>query len=137
MIFDVIDPKEHSFGEWIEKVEAFLDSYGQHYERKDGDIYFTQDGIAEPWYEESILYKVSGPEGGMIELRGIDEKFYMFTENFAGRNLKDTKDGHQFNLVAPTSVYGFTHNNLGKIHAQQGNMNKARASYAAALKIQN
>lgn len=120
MIFDVIDPKEHSFNEWIDKVESFLDSYGQTYERQDGELYFTQDDIAEPWQEESIVYKVDGPEGGVIELRGCDEGFYMFTEDFAGRNLKDTKDGHQFNLVAPTSVYGFTHNSLDKSRFHHG-----------------
>ncbi len=114
MIFDVIDPKEHNFNEWLEKIEEFLESYDSGYQRLDGELYFTQDDISEPWGEESILYTVDGPDGGKIELRGADEQVYMFTESFAGRNLKDTKDGHQFNTVAPTSVYGFSHNNLNK-----------------------
>ena len=120
MLFDVIDPKEHTFNEWIHKVETFLETYDPNYERLEGELHFNQDDIADPWGEESILYTVDGPKGGKIELRGTDDRFYMFTEEFAGRNLKDTKDGNQFHLVAPSCVYGFTHNNLSKSRFHDG-----------------
>ena len=120
MIFDVIDPKEHSFNEWIDKIENFLGSYDPNYQREEGELYFCQDDIAEPWGEESILYTVPGPNGGKIELRGVDEQVYLFTEEFAGRNLKDTKETNFFHLVAPSCVYGFAHNNLEKSRFHKG-----------------
>jgi hypothetical protein len=120
MIFDVIDPKEHSLNQWIEKIEGFLEAYDPKYERQEGELYFCQNDIAEPWAEESILYTVPGPKGGKIELRGIDEQVYLFTEEFAGRNLKDTKDTNHFHLVAPSCVYGFTHNALKKSRFHEG-----------------
>lgn len=120
MIFDVIDPKHHTLNEWISMVEEFLESYNREYERLEGELYFTQDDIAEPWGEESILYMSPGPEGGKIEVRGGDERVYMFTEGFAGRNLKDTKDSSQFNLWSPSAVYGFSHNNGGKSRFHEG-----------------
>jgi hypothetical protein len=120
MIFDVIDPKNHTLNEWIEMVEEFLQDYNPEYERLEGELYFTQDDIAEPWGEESILYTSPGEEGGKIEVRGIDQQVYMFTEGFAGRNLKDTKDNTQFHLWSPNAVYGFSHNSLAKSRFHQG-----------------
>ena len=119
MIFDVIDPKDHSFEEWITKVEDYLSTY-DNYDRTEGEIYFTQDDVAEPWGEDSLLYSVEGAEGGMIELRAGDQAVYMFVEEFAGRNLKDTKEGNQFHLSAPNAVYGFTHNSLGRCRFHEG-----------------
>ena len=40
MIFDVIDPKEHSLNQWIEKIEGFLEAYDPKYERQEGELYF-------------------------------------------------------------------------------------------------
>ena len=124
MIFDVIDPKDHTLDEWIGMVEDFLNSYNDDdYERLEGELYFTQDDISEPWGEESILYTVLGDTGGKIEVRGTDAQVYMFTEEFAGRNLKDTKDSYQFHLWSPNAVYGFSHNNLGKSRFHEGPIN--------------
>lgn len=123
MIFDVIDPKEHTLEEWISMVEDFLDSQSDDYEKSEGELYFTQDDVSEPWGEESILYTVDGPQGGKIEVRGLDQQVYMFTEEFAGRNLKDTKDSHQFHLWSPNAVYGFSHNNLNKSRFHDGPIN--------------
>lgn len=119
MIFDVVDPKEHTFDEWITKVEEFLQHYPE-FERKEGDLYFTQDDVVDPWGEDSILYTVPGEEGGKIELRDGDDKVYLFVEEFAGRNLKDSKEGSQFHLCAPTTIYGFSHNSLGSSRFHEG-----------------
>jgi hypothetical protein len=118
MEFDVIDPKDHSFDEWLLQLEAFLDEYCRanktRYDRLEGEVYFTHDEIADIWGEESVLYRVYGERGGYLEARGADEQVYLFIEEFAGRNLKDSKDGNTFHLTKPRAVYGFKHNTEGR-----------------------
>jgi hypothetical protein len=113
MEFDVIDPKDHSFQTWIGYIEGFLSNYS-NYTKEEGIIYFTQNDIAEPWNEDSIVYQVEGDEGGLIEIRDGDSQIYLFAEGFAGRNLKDSKEGNQFQLQGPGTVYGFEHNSLNR-----------------------
>ena len=74
MEFDVIDPKDHSFDDWIHKIETFLNSYPEYqdYSVSEGELYFTRDDIADPWGEESMVYVIPGESGGLIELRGIE-----------------------------------------------------------------
>ena len=133
MEFDVIDPKDHSFDEWIDKVEGFLTKHYPQYIKREGDLYFTRDDIAEPWGEESILYLVEGEEGGMIELRESDQKTYLFAEEFAGRNLKDSKDINHFQLKAPTTVYGFNHQSLSKSRFHKGPISKVYFLYQGEI----
>jgi hypothetical protein len=122
MEFDVIDPKDHSFDDWIHKIETFLNSYPEYqdYSVNEGELYFTRDDIADPWGEESMMYVIPGESGGLIELRGVDRDIYLFAEEFAGRNLKDSKEGNQFQFKNPTAVYGFDHNSLGKSRFHKG-----------------
>jgi hypothetical protein len=115
MEFDVIDPKDFSFDEWLLKIEDFLEVYCKarktRYERQEGEIYFAQDDIADIWGEESVLYRVPGEQGGLIEVRDGDEQLYLFIDEFAGRNLKDSKEGHSFQITRPRVVYGFPSHN--------------------------
>ena len=120
MEFDVIDPKSHSFDEWMEKVEGFLHTHYPNFTLSEGELYYTRDDIAEPWQEESVIYRVAGEEGGLIELRGIDQEVYMFADSFAGRNLKAAKDGNTFHLTCPATVYGFQHNSMSRSRFHRG-----------------
>jgi hypothetical protein len=128
MEFEVIEPKDHTFDEWLQKIEGFLSAYRTHERRggerwlcetREGEIFFTQDDIADAWGEESLLYVVKGEQGGVIEARGPDTQLYMFTEDFAGRNLRDLKDGGPIHITRPSCAYGFEHNSLqlSKIHS--------------------
>lgn len=113
MEFDVIDPKKHSFDEWLTMVDTFLVGYTKthnlSYTRREGSVYYAQDDIADVWSEDTVLFEVEGESGGLIEVRDGDENIYLFTDDFAGRNLKDSKDGHTFHITRPRVVYGFKH----------------------------
>jgi|GEM_PF-1452675 len=113
MEFDVIDPKKHSFDEWLTMVNDFLVDYTKGkrgaFTRKEGGVYYAQDDVADVWGEDSVLFEVGGEEGGVIEVRAGDEQIYLFTDDFAGRNLKDSKDGQTFHITRPRTVYGFNH----------------------------
>jgi len=127
MEFDVIEPKDHSFEEWLDKIEEFLSSYQvserrgverSAYETREGEIFFTQEDIADAWGEESVTYVVRGDHGGVIEARAPDSHLYLFADAFAGRNLRDLKDGGPIHVTRPSCVYGFEHNSkqLSKLH---------------------
>ena len=113
MEFDVIDPKAHSFDEWLTMIDHFVEGYvkdrSARYEKHEGGLYYAQDDIADIWGEESVLYVIEGDEGGIIEARDGDQNLYLYTDDFAGRNLKDSKEGHSFHLTRPRTVYGFKH----------------------------
>lgn len=128
MEFEVIEPKDHSFDEWLDKIEEFLAAYRSSAQRgeepwtcetREGEIFFTQEDIADAWGEESVVYKVGGERGGVIEARGADTQLYLFADAFAGRNLRDLKDGGPIHISRPSCVYGFEHNSkqLSKLHA--------------------
>lgn len=113
MEFDVIDPKLHTFDEWLTMINSFIDEYCKKHHlsvtRREGGIYYAQDDIADVWGEDSVLFEISGEHGGIIEVRDGDENIYLFTDDFAGRNLKDSKEGHTFHITRPRTVYGFKH----------------------------
>ena len=119
MEFDVIDPKDHGFEDWICKVETFLEQFPE-YDKREGELYFVRDDIAEPWREESIVYEVDGEDGGVIEVRSEDQQIYIFVEEFAGRNLKETKDISSFQVHSPGSVYGFTQQSASQSRFHEG-----------------
>ena len=55
MEFHVVDPKTHSYEEWLHRVESFLESY-EDVEVREGEVYSTSHDIAELWHDNRCRY---------------------------------------------------------------------------------
>lgn len=80
MEFYVVDPKNKDFSEWAAKIKAFLEEEGLSYTVSEGDLYYIGDDIVTPWHEDSLLFKISAPLEGFIEVRDEDRNFYLLSE---------------------------------------------------------
>jgi hypothetical protein len=107
MEFYVVDPKDLDFNEWSDRVRAFLDEEQCPYTVEDGGLYYIGDDVAAPWHEDSLLFKVDGDEGGMIELRDGDRNFYVFTDDLSGFDDREIKESMGFQSRTPLTLYGF------------------------------
>lgn len=108
MEFYVVDPKEFSFLDWVEKVRAFLKEEGLSYTEEDGELYYRGDDIAAAWDERSVVYRIDGDEGGLIELRDADRNFYVFAEDLDLFDDKEVKDAIGMKSRAAGALFGFT-----------------------------
>lgn len=111
MEFYVVDPKDHSYDEWTERVRAFLREEALSYEEARGELYYLNDDIAAAWEEDSILFTIDGDEGGVIELRDIDRNFYVFADDLDLFDPREVRDSTGYVVRSMGTVYGFEWNN--------------------------
>jgi hypothetical protein len=107
MEFYVVDPKDRDFGGWTNEVRSFLVEKDLPFVETGGALYFLGDDIATPWHEDSVVFKVEGEEGGIIEVRDSDRAFYVYTDDFKLLDDRDFRESVGYRPHSPDSLYGF------------------------------
>ncbi len=113
MEFYVIDPKEFTYSQWMKKIRDFLDEAGLKYETTPGGLYYLGDDIAEPWSEESFLFKITDERApGIIELRDGDNAVYAYADDLTIFDGPDIKEALGCTPRRARAVFGFEHMSL-------------------------
>jgi hypothetical protein len=106
--FYVVDPKNDSFNIWTDRVRTFLSDESLSFTETTGDLYYVGDDIAVPWDEDSVLFTVEGDDGGIVELRDVDENFYVFADDLDLFDEKEVRDSVGFSGRMMGALFGFT-----------------------------
>ncbi len=108
MEFYIVDPKDLSFSDWSQKIKELLESEKLEYTAIPGGLSFINDDVAEPWNEESLLFKVTDERSkGEIELRAEDNHFYIVSDDLTIFENSDFKDVIGYRPHRAGAVFGF------------------------------
>ena len=111
MEFYVVDPKDLSYCDWVQRIRQFLKDEQLEFTEQEGELYYKGDDIAAAWSEDSVLFKVNGETGGLVELRDCDEYFYVFADDLDHFDDVEVKDAVGMSCRAGGALYGFTWGN--------------------------
>ncbi len=120
MEFFVVDPKQHAYDDWTERVREFLGNESINFTESQGEIYYLGDDVATPWNEDSVLFTVDGDEGGLIEVRDQDEHFYVFIDDLDLFDDREISDSIGFRGVRMGPLYGFRWNSRSSCRFHTG-----------------
>ena len=120
MEFFVVDPKQHAYSDWTDKVREFLGGESMNFNESQGEIYYLGDDVATPWAEDSVLFTVDGDEGGLIEVRDRDENFYVFIDDLDLFDEREVTDSIGFRGVRMGPLYGFRWNSRSSCRFHAG-----------------
>ena len=110
MEFYVVDPKEIAYTEWAEKLKAFFAEESMAFVESTGDLYYLGDDVATAWDEASTLFTVEGEDGGVVEIRDVDQNFYVFCDDLDLFDEREVKDAIGYRGMTAGVLYGFEWN---------------------------
>ena len=120
MEFYVVDPKDQQFDSWVTKVRTFLTESEMGFKENNGELYYIGDDVATPWREQSVLFTVDGEEGGVVEVRDVDQNFYVFLDDLDLFDAREIRDATGYNPITMGAVYGFEWASMGLCRFHQG-----------------
>ena len=120
MEFYVVDPKTDTYEAWQTRIRQFLSDESFSFTESPGELYFVGDDIAVPWDEESILFTIPGDDGGVIELRGTDNNFYVFADDLDLFDEKEVRDSVGFIGRTMGALFGFEWASKGSCRFHKG-----------------
>ena len=120
MEFYVVDPKDQAFDGWVDNVRGFFEKSDSSYSEENGELYYIGDDVATPWREKSVLFTMPGDEGGIVEIRDIDDNFYVFLDDLDLFDAREIREATGYNPITMGAVYGFDWASMGLCRFHSG-----------------